>query len=157
MTCEFKWLGEAWRNLTAPESLFHFGKLSWALDVCSILSVWQGDVFLMGNIRKGKLTVPSGSSNHRHFALWSVGGIFWKRPTGQKQAEQTAGGGVGLTGRRPEPSGEKVSHHQFSGPVIRSTAHRLSVVSSHQTCCRTYVYTSQLAKLMLCLTVCISA
>lgn len=63
MTCEFKWLGEAWSNLTAPESPFHFGQLSWALDVCSILSVWQGDVFLMGDTKKGKLTVPAGSCN----------------------------------------------------------------------------------------------
>lgn len=152
MTSEFKWLGEAWSNLTAWESLFHFGQLSWALDVCWISSVWQGSVFLMGDIQKGKTTVPAGSCDHRQFALWSLGGIFWKRPTGQKQAEQTAGGGIGFAGRWPEPSGEKVSHHQFSGPVVRSTAYRLSIVSSHQTCSWTYVYTSHLVKVMLCVT-----
>lgn len=59
------------------------------------------------------------------------GGILWKGLTGQKQAEQAAGGGIRPVGRGAKPSGEEAPHFQLPGPFIRPSPQRISNLPSY--------------------------
>lgn len=76
----------------------------------------------------------------QYFVFLCLGGIFWKRSAGQKQAEQTSRSGDGLAGRGPKPSGEEIFCLHIPRPFLRPSAQRLHSCPPHQTCCRTYVY-----------------
>lgn len=58
----------------------------------------------------------------QYFLFLCLGGIFWKRSTGQKQAEQTSRSRDRLAGRRPEPSGQEIFCFYVPRPFIRPSA-----------------------------------
>lgn len=160
MTCGYKWLGE----VGADKSGACIG-----MTVSLSLSVSLGSVFLgcqcvCNSYYVTRWCVSQEWCQERYadiswrkvwtqsidlvLVLSCLGGVLWKGPTRQKQAEQAAGGRIGLIGRRAEPSWEETPDHQLPGPFIWPSTQRLKYIASHQTISGTYVlYTPQFSRI----------